>query len=138
MRRVCLALLLASPATAAHAETRYMVGLDTTWELQGVSPRVQLVSVEVANDKLQHMLAGAAIAWVLSMAGYTPQTALAGTATVGALKEVRDTGLVPGIGTGHVEFGDFAWTVLGGVTFLGVQSLLLHPLPPGNRTPASP
>lgn len=129
MRRAVLALCLATQASAAHAETRYMVGVDTSWDLQAATPRLQLVSVDVATDKLQHLVAGAAIAWVLSLAGYAPPTALAGTVTVGALKEVRDLGLVPGIGTGHPEFSDFAWTMLGGVAYLGVQSMLTRPQP---------
>lgn len=129
MRRAIPALLLALHAGSAHAETRYMIGVDTTWELQEMSPRVQLISADVANDKLQHLVAGAAIAWALSLAGYAPTTALAGTATAGALKEARDAGLMPGIGLGTPEFGDFAWTVLGGVAFLGLQSVLVHPIP---------
>ncbi len=136
MRRALLALLLLSHASAAHAETRYMVGVDTTWDLQGTSPRLQLVSVDVATDKLQHLMAGALIAWVLSMAGYTPTTVLAGTATMGALKEFRDLGVVPGIGNGHVEFSDFAWTTLGGVAFLGVQAVLVHPQTLGTPAPS--
>lgn len=134
MRRALLALLLLSHVSAAHAETRYMVGVDTSWELQGVSPRIQLVSADVATDKLQHMAAGALIAWFLSMAGYAPTMALAGSATAGALKEVRDLGMVPGIGTGHPDFGDFAWTTLGGVAYLGVQYMLVRP--PTQGTPA--
>lgn len=138
MRRAIPLLLLLLQAGGARAETRYMVGLDSSWELQGATPRLQIVSVDVANDKLQHMLAGVVVAWALSLAGYAPPTALMGTATAGALKEARDLGLVPGIGAGHVEFGDFAWTMLGGVAFLGVQSMLLHPPPPASSGGARP
>lgn len=129
MRRAILALLVVLHATAARAETRYMVGVDTSWELQGMSPRIQLFSAEVASDKLEHFLAGAAIAWVLRLAGYDPQTALAGSATAGALKEVRDMGVLPGLGVGDVDFGDFAWTFLGGAAYLGVQSLFTRSVP---------
>lgn len=132
MRRVIPALLLAMHAGSAHAETRYMVGVDTSWELQGTTPRLQLLSVDVESDKLQHLLAGAAIAWTLSLAGYAPAAALAGAAAAGALKEARDAGLMPGTGRGSVEFGDFAWTMLGGMAFLGVQAMLLHPPQPPN------
>lgn len=137
MRRAMLAFLLALSASPAHAETRYMVGVDTTWDLQAASPRLQLMSANVATDKLEHLVAGAAIAWFLSLAGYAAPTALAGTATVGALKEVRDLGMVPGMGTGDPDFSDFAWTVLGGAAYLGVQSMLAHPpaVPASSKPP---
>lgn len=136
MRRLLLALLMVLQASAARAETRYMVGVDTSWELQGMSPRVQLFSADVASDKLEHFLAGAAIAWILSLAGYNAQTAVAGSATAGALKEVRDMGMLPALGRGDVDFGDFAWTLMGGAAFIGIQALLAHPTPAqGNPSP---
>lgn len=138
MRRAILALLVVLHAGAARAETRYMVGVDTSWELRGASPRVQVFGADVASDKLEHFLAGAAVAWVLRLAGYDPPTALAGSATAGALKEVRDMGMLPGLGVGDVDFGDFAWTLLGGAAYLGVQSLFGPPATSQVITPSQP
>ncbi|HEY9857697.1 MAG TPA: hypothetical protein V6D05_18265 [Stenomitos sp.] len=129
MRRLFLALLMVLHAGAARAETRFMVGIDTSWDLQAASPRIQLYSVSVPNDKLEHFLAGATIAWMLSVAGYNAPTAVAGSATAGALKEVRDMGVLPGLGHGDVEFADFVWTLMGGAAYVGIQALLSRPSP---------
>lgn len=125
-----LALLLALQAPPARAEVRLTVGLSATFGAAESGPTWTFATMPVGNDKLQHFVAGLAIAWALSAAGYDPRLALAGATAAGALKEVRDAGMLPGLGHGDVELADFAWTCAGGMAYLGVREVLARPANP--------
>ncbi|MNY79395.1 hypothetical protein D3C86_2200130 [compost metagenome] len=53
-----------------------------------------------------------------------------GAGAAGALKEVRDAGMLPGLGHGDVEVADFAWTFAGGMAYLGLRHMLARPAAP--------
>lgn len=117
-------------ASPARAEVVFTVGVGVGLGASEGAPRLSIASVPVGDDKLQHFVAGLAIAWLLSSAGYAPGAALMGTGAAGALKEARDAGLVPGLGRGQVEASDLAWTLAGGAAYLGLrQALAPRPAP---------
>ncbi|MNX84780.1 hypothetical protein D3C86_1165930 [compost metagenome] len=124
-----LAIVVAFHAPAARAEVRVTFGLSASFGTAESGPRWTLATMPVADDKLKHFVAGLAIAWVLSSAGYDPAVALVGAGTAGALKEIRDAGWLPGLGRGDVELADFAWTFAGGLAYLGVRQAIARPGP---------
>lgn len=125
-----LALVVALHAAPAHAEVGVTFGLSATLWTADTSPRWTLATMPVGNDKIQHFVAGLAIAWMLSAAGYDPRAALVGATAAGALKEARDAGMLPGLGHGNAEVADFAWTFAGGMAYLSLQQMLTRPAAP--------
>jgi hypothetical protein len=127
-----LFIVVALLAAPARAEARITFGLSAAFGSSEGGARWTLASVPVGTDKLAHFMAGLAIAWVLSSAGWDPRLALAGTGAVGTLKEVRDAGMLPGLGHGDVEVADVAWTCAGGLAYLGLRQMLASP--PASRS----
>ncbi|HEY9897886.1 MAG TPA: hypothetical protein V6D00_01780 [Pantanalinema sp.] len=130
IRGLPLFIAVALCAAPARAEVRVTFGLGATFGSTESGPRWTIASVPVGNDKLQHFVAGLAIAWMLSAAGYDPGAALIGAGCAGALKEARDAGMLPGLGRGDVEVADFAWTFAGGMAYLGLQRMRERPAAP--------
>ncbi|MBO9541284.1 hypothetical protein J7643_11905 [bacterium] len=122
-----LAIVVAFQAPAARAEVRVTFGLSASFGAAESGPRWTLATMPVGDDKLKHFVAGLAIAWALSSAGYDPGLALMGAGAAGALKEARDAGWLPGLGRGDVELADFAWTFAGGLSYLTLQRMLTQP-----------
>ena len=69
----------------------------------------------VGRDKIQHVLAGAAIATAFRLTGAEAPTALGAALLAGTMKEIGDSGRIPGVPRGHMELGDWVATGLGGL-----------------------
>lgn len=69
----------------------------------------------VGRDKVQHALAGAVIATAFRLTGSDASTALGAALLAGTMKEIGDSGRIPGVPRGHMEIGDWVATGLGGL-----------------------
>lgn len=116
--------LSALPAAAWTVEPRpdtYGIGIrfaEGRWEGQLTVPST--TGSPIGRDKLQHALAGAAIATAFRLTGAEASTAMGAALLAGTMKEIGDSGRIPGMRRGHVELGDWVATGLGGL--LGVWS----------------
>lgn len=108
--------------TVVPREGTYGVGIqfrDGRWDGRLLVP-TQAHAPSLGSDKVQHVLAGAVIATFMRLNGYESSTALGMALLAGTMKEIGDTGRLPGIRRGNVEFADWVATGLGGL--LGVWS----------------
>lgn len=110
-------------AAPARAELRAVVGVEWTLERQDWVPLVQFSGSPLPDDKLEHMIAGVAIAWTMRRLGVVPWGAMGITAAAALAKEARDTGVVPALGQGEAEWGDVVWTLVGGLVLEGFEAV---------------
>ena len=128
---MALALALAAIAAGERPAEAWAViprdetyGIGIRWEEGRWSGQLLVPSTRatpMGQDKIQHALAGAAIATALRLAGAEASTAMGAALLAGTMKELGDSGRIPGVPRGHVEFGDWVATGLGGL--LGVWSI---------------
>ncbi len=125
-RGALLSVLLAGLVVAAGArpadawtvvprEATYGVGIrwqEGTWSGEFMVPSS---STSVGRDKIQHVLAGAVIATAFRLTGAEASTALGAALLAGTMKEIGDSGRIPGVPRGHLELGDWVATGLGGL-----------------------
>ena len=108
----------ARPAAAWSVQPReetYGIGIrwhEGQWSGQLIVPTSRS---RVGQDKVQHVLAGAAIATAFRLTGSDASTALGAALLAGTMKEIGDSGRIPGVPRGHVELGDWVATGLGGL-----------------------
>lgn len=113
-----LILAGAQPAEAWSVQPReeaYGIGIrwhEGKWSGELIVPTS---SSRVGRDKLQHAMAGAAIATALRLMGADSSTAMGAALLAGTMKEIGDSGRLPGLPRGHVELGDWVATGLGGL-----------------------
>ncbi|MNK62434.1 hypothetical protein D3C87_816150 [compost metagenome] len=112
------ALAAAGPAKAWTVEQReetYGIGIrwqEGQWSGNLVVPTSNSV---VGHDKVQHAMAGALIATAFRLTGAEASTALGAAMLAGTMKEIGDSGRIPGVPRGHMELGDWVATSLGGL-----------------------
>ncbi|GEM_PF-5379340 len=102
--------------TVQPREETYGIGLrwqDGRWSGQMMVPTSS--SAPMGSDKVQHMLAGAVIATAFRLTGAEASTALGAALLAGTMKELGDSGRIPGVPRGHMEFGDWVATGFGGL-----------------------
>jgi len=111
-------LAAAGPAEAWTVQPReetYGIGIrwqEGQWSGTLVVPTSNSV---VGRDKIQHALAGALIATAFRLTGAEASTALGAAMLAGTMKEIGDSGRIPGVPRGHMELGDWVATSLGGL-----------------------
>lgn len=125
--------LLALQAPGARAWTIVprpdSVGIGIRFEEGRWSGQLMVPSTDgspIGRDKIQHALAGAAIATAFRLVGAEASTAMGAALLAGTVKEVGDSGRIPGLPRGHVELGDWVATGLGGL--LAVWSTQAGPM----------
>lgn len=123
---LALSMGIAPPARAWTVEPRegtFGIGLqwrEGRWDGHMILPS-DAGPQSLGPDKIQHMLAGIAIATALRLSGADASTAMGTVLLAGTMKEVSDTGRIPGLPRGTVEFGDWIATGVGGL--LGIWSM---------------
>ncbi len=114
-------LVVAAGARPAEAwtiqprEETYGIGItwhEGQWSGQLVVPTS---GSRVGRDKVQHALAGAVIATAFRITGSDASTALGAALLAATMKEIGDSGRIPGVPRGHMEIGDWVATGLGGL-----------------------
>lgn len=118
--------------TVLPREGTYGIGIrwhEGTWSGQFMVPTSS--PSPMGSDKVQHILAGAMIATAFRLTGSEASTALGAALLAGTMKELGDTGRIPGVPRGHVEFGDWVATGFGGL--LAIWSTQTE-----SRTPKGP
>ena len=108
----------ARPAGAWAVQPReetYGIGIrwqDGAWFGEVLVPTSSSI---VGRDKVQHALAGAVIATAFRLTGAEASTAIGAALLAGTMKEIGDSGRIPGVPRGHMEIGDWVATGLGGL-----------------------
>lgn len=101
--------------TVLPREETYGIGIrwhEGSWSGQLMVPTSSSI---VGRDKVQHALAGAVIATAFRLTGSDASTALGAALLAGTMKEIGDSGRIPGVRRGHMEMGDWVATGLGGL-----------------------